>query len=105
MGNCSAKKLRRRATKLTLPVTAASCPLVAQSGTTKSMMPSTSADHPSHIEIPTLTTGTKDSHAPRTLWVEHPMYSQVAYCLYWVPAAKAKPELADVEPFKTVLVR
>jgi phosphoglycolate phosphatase-like HAD superfamily hydrolase len=39
-----------------------------------------------------------------TLWVEHPMYSQVMYCLDRVPAAvKAKPELAKVEPFKTVL--
>ena len=39
-----------------------------------------------------------------TLWVEHPMYSQVTYCLERVPAVvKAKPELQDVEPFKTVL--
>lgn len=39
-----------------------------------------------------------------TLWVEHPMYSQVTYCLERVPAVvKARPELADVEPFKTVL--
>jgi phosphoglycolate phosphatase-like HAD superfamily hydrolase len=39
-----------------------------------------------------------------TLWVEHPMYSQVMYCLDRVPAVvKAKPELAKVEPFKTVL--
>jgi phosphoglycolate phosphatase-like HAD superfamily hydrolase len=39
-----------------------------------------------------------------TLWVEHPMYSQVVYCLERVPAlVKAKPELANVEPFKTVL--
>jgi phosphoserine phosphatase len=39
-----------------------------------------------------------------TLWVEHPMYSQVVYCLERVPAlVKAKPELADVEPFKTVM--
>jgi phosphoserine phosphatase len=39
-----------------------------------------------------------------TLWVEHPMYSQVMYCLERVPAVvKAKPELAKVEPFKTVL--
>ena len=39
-----------------------------------------------------------------TLWVEHPMYSQVVYCLDRVPAlVKAKPELADIEPFKTVL--
>jgi phosphoglycolate phosphatase-like HAD superfamily hydrolase len=39
-----------------------------------------------------------------TLWVEHPMYSQVIYCLDRVPAVvKAKPELAKVEPFKTVM--
>jgi phosphoglycolate phosphatase-like HAD superfamily hydrolase len=39
-----------------------------------------------------------------TLWVEHPMYTQVMYCLERVPAVvKAKPELAKVEPFKTVL--
>jgi len=39
-----------------------------------------------------------------TLWVSHPMYSQVVYCLDRVPAVvKAKPELANVEPFKTVL--
>jgi hypothetical protein len=36
--------------------------------------------------------------------VEHPMYTQVVYCLDRVPAVvKAKPELAKVEPFKTVL--
>ena len=39
-----------------------------------------------------------------TLWVEHPMYSQVIYCLDRVPALVAeKPELRNVEPFKTVL--
>jgi phosphoglycolate phosphatase-like HAD superfamily hydrolase len=39
-----------------------------------------------------------------TLWVEHPMYTQVLYCLERVPAlVKDKPELANVEPFKTVL--
>lgn len=39
-----------------------------------------------------------------TLWVEHPMYAQVMYCLDRVPAlVKEKPELARVEPFKTVL--
>jgi phosphoglycolate phosphatase-like HAD superfamily hydrolase len=39
-----------------------------------------------------------------TLWVEHPMYTQVVYCLERVPAVvKAKPELANVEPFKTVV--
>jgi phosphoglycolate phosphatase-like HAD superfamily hydrolase len=39
-----------------------------------------------------------------TLWVEHPMYTQVMYVLERVPAlVKAKPELANVEPFKTVM--
>jgi phosphoglycolate phosphatase-like HAD superfamily hydrolase len=39
-----------------------------------------------------------------TLWVEQPMYTQVVYCLERVPVVvKAKPELAQVEPFKTVL--
>ena len=39
-----------------------------------------------------------------TLWVSHPMYTQVVYCLERVPAVvKAKPALAKVEPFKTVL--
>jgi hypothetical protein len=39
-----------------------------------------------------------------TLWVEHPMYTQVMYCLDRVPAVvKVKPELANVEPFKTVM--
>ncbi len=62
----------------------------------------------------TTDTGSKDFVPPAeriatfdqdgTLWVEHPMYSQVMYCLERVPAlVKAKPELAKVEPFKTVM--
>src|SRR5271156_7195548 len=39
-----------------------------------------------------------------TLWVEHPIFTQVIYCLDRVPTVvKEKPALADVEPFKTVL--
>jgi hypothetical protein len=39
-----------------------------------------------------------------TLWVEHPIYSQVIYCLDRVPVlAKEKPEIKKIEPFKTVL--
>jgi phosphoglycolate phosphatase-like HAD superfamily hydrolase len=39
-----------------------------------------------------------------TMWVEQPIYSQLMYCLARVgPLVKAKPELAKVEPFKTVL--
>ena len=39
-----------------------------------------------------------------TLWVSHPMYTQVVFVLERVPAlVKAKPELAKVAPFSTVL--
>jgi hypothetical protein len=39
-----------------------------------------------------------------TLWVEHPIYTQIVFSFDRVPAVvKAKPELADQEPFKTVL--
>ena len=39
-----------------------------------------------------------------TTWVEHPIYTQVVYCLDRVPAVvKQKPELKHAGPFKTVL--
>jgi haloacid dehalogenase-like hydrolase len=39
-----------------------------------------------------------------TLWVEHPIYTQVVYCLEHVPGLVAKkPALKNREPFKTVL--
>jgi hypothetical protein len=39
-----------------------------------------------------------------TLWVEHPVYTQVVYCLDRVPVlASEKPELKEREPFKAVL--
>lgn len=39
-----------------------------------------------------------------TLWVEHPVYTQVEFVLARVPAVvKAKPALANEEPFKTVM--
>lgn len=39
-----------------------------------------------------------------TLWVEHPVYTQVVFCLDRVPAlVREKPELANYEPFKIVL--
>jgi phosphoglycolate phosphatase-like HAD superfamily hydrolase len=39
-----------------------------------------------------------------TLWVEHPMYTQMMFCLDRVPLlVEKRPELANVEPFKTVL--
>jgi phosphoserine phosphatase len=41
-----------------------------------------------------------------TLWVEQPIYSQFVYCFDRVPeVVKARPELANVEPFKTVIAR
>lgn len=39
-----------------------------------------------------------------TLWVEHPLYTQVVYCFDDVATlVKEKPELKGREPFKTVL--
>ena len=39
-----------------------------------------------------------------TLWVEHPMYTQVVYCLDRVKAiVRHRPHLKDLAPFKTVL--
>lgn len=39
-----------------------------------------------------------------TTWVEHPIYTQVVYCLERVRVvAEQRPELKNVEPFKTVL--
>lgn len=39
-----------------------------------------------------------------TTWVEQPLYTQLVYCLDRVPAlAREKPELKDVEPFRTIL--
>ena len=39
-----------------------------------------------------------------TLWVEHPLYTQVVYCFDRVPTVvKAKPELANEASFRTVL--
>jgi phosphoserine phosphatase len=39
-----------------------------------------------------------------TTWVEHPIYTQVIYCLDRVPeVTRENPQLATVEPFKTAL--
>jgi phosphoglycolate phosphatase-like HAD superfamily hydrolase len=39
-----------------------------------------------------------------TLWVSHPMFAQVVYCLDRVPAVvRARPALAKLAPFKAVL--
>jgi phosphoglycolate phosphatase-like HAD superfamily hydrolase len=61
----------------------------------------TTQGNPKFVRVPErLATFDQDG----TLWVEHPMYTQVMYCLDSVPRVmKAKPELANVEPFKTVM--
>ena len=61
----------------------------------------TTAGSPKFVPIPErIATFDQDG----TLWVEHPMYTQLTYILERVPAVvKAKPELAGVEPFKTVM--
>src|SRR4029077_14063002 len=39
-----------------------------------------------------------------TLWVEHPIYTQVTYCLDRVSTlVEQKPELKEIAPFETVL--
>jgi hypothetical protein len=39
-----------------------------------------------------------------TLWVEHPVYTQMVFCLDHVPdLVKERPQLKSREPFKTVL--
>lgn len=76
-------------------------------------------DGPAKKAIVTFVKETTDAAGPRfvpaseriatfdqdgTLWVSHPVYAQLVYCLDRVPAVvKARPELARVEPFKTVL--
>ena len=63
--------------------------------------PTTNAASPSFVP-PEARVATFDQDG--TLWVEHPMYTQVVYCLQRVPAVvEKKPELKNVEPFKTVL--
>ena len=90
----------------------------AQTDTRTDLLPSWN-DGPAKQAIVAFVKDTTDQSSPKfvppaeriatfdqdgTLWVEHPMYSQVVYCLDRVPAVvKAKPELASVEPFKTVL--
>jgi phosphoglycolate phosphatase-like HAD superfamily hydrolase len=90
----------------------------AQTATTAGLLPSWN-DGPAKQAIFDFVRATTDQSTPSyvlpedriavfdqdgTLWVEHPMYTQVVYCLERVPAVVAKkPELRNVEPFKTVL--
>jgi len=90
----------------------------AQTATTNDPLPSWN-DGPAKQAIIAFVTETTDQSSPRfvpparriaefdqdgTLWVEHPLYTQVVYCLDRVGVvAKEKPELKDREPFRTVL--
>jgi phosphoglycolate phosphatase-like HAD superfamily hydrolase len=102
-----------------LPALSASLlPASAQTATSGGLLPSWN-DGPAKQAIFDFVRATTDRSSPSyvspedriavfdqdgTLWVEHPMYTQVVYCLERVPAVVAKkPELKDVEPFKTVL--
>jgi hypothetical protein len=117
-----AVKLGRRILISALPVlgaaAAALVPVAAAAQAPSNVLPSWN-DGPAKQAILDFVRTTTDPASPKfvppaeriatfdqdgTLWVEHPMYSQLIYCLDRVPVVvKAKPELATVEPFKTVL--
>lgn len=116
--------LNRRAlvsTLAALPAISApllSIPAVAQTTAAGDALPSWN-DGPAKRAVVDFVSATTDPASPKlvppeeriatfdqdgTLWVEHPVYNQLMYCFDRVPAVvKAKPELAKVEPFKTVL--
>jgi phosphoglycolate phosphatase-like HAD superfamily hydrolase len=94
-------------------------PAVAQAQGTQAVPLASWNDGPAKQAIIDFVRATTDSSGPKfvppeeriatfdqdgTLWVEHPMYTQVVYCLDRVPAVVAqKPELKNRAPFKTVL--
>ena len=108
---------RRRFATLVLG-SAASATLVSPSNAQSDPLPSWN-DGPAKQAIVKFVHATTDAASPNfvpvaeriatfdqdgTLWVEHPIYTQLVYCFDRVPAlVKAKPELAKVEPFRTVL--
>jgi phosphoglycolate phosphatase-like HAD superfamily hydrolase len=118
----SDKKLHRRSTLALLPsfgiVAGVVLPVAAVAQSATAVLPSWN-DGPAKQAILDFVRDTTDSSSKNfvptadriatfdqdgTLWVEQPLYSQLVYCLDRVPAVvKAKPELAKVEPFKTVL--
>ena len=118
----SAAKLERRTLLSLLPalgiMAGAFVPVAAEAQTASGALPSWN-DGPAKQAILDFVRVTTDSASPSfvppperiatfdqdgTLWVEHPMYSQVIYCLDRVPAVvRARPELAKVPAFKTVL--
>src|SRR5271170_7786189 len=97
---------------------AASATLVSPSNAQSDPLPSWN-DGPAKEAIVTFVHATTDVASPSfvplaeriatfdqdgTLWVEHPIYTQLVYCFDRVPdLVKAKPELAKTEPFRTVL--
>ncbi|PNG24752.1 HAD family hydrolase [Methylocella silvestris] len=113
--------LNRRAALAALAVLALSVAPIsatAQTGLAADPLPSWN-DGPAKNAIIDLVKLTTDSASPDfvapeariatfdqdgTTWVEQPVYTQVVYCLERVPAVvEARPELRDVEPFRTVL--
>ena len=108
---------RRRFATLVLG-SAASATLVSPSNAQSDPLPSWN-DGPAKDAIVKFVDATTDAASPDfvplaeriatfdqdgTLWVEHPIYTQLVYCFDRVPElVKAKPELANVEPFRTVL--
>ena len=101
----------------TLSTTLLSSPVAAQT-TTGEPLPSWN-EGPTKQAILDFVRATTDQASPKfvpaedriatfdqdgTLWVEHPIYTQVTYCLDRVSVLAAqKPELKKIEPFKTVL--
>src|SRR5580765_1057590 len=98
-----------------LPVLAAPLlPVPAQAQTTKTGGLPSWNDGPAKQAILDFVRATTDRSSPNfvvpeeriavfdqdgTLWVEHPLYSQLVYCFDRVPAVAAKqPELKDIEP-------
>src|SRR5580658_8757889 len=114
--------LGRRSMLIAATVAAATAATLS-STETKAQTPTTALaswnDGPAKQAILNFVKATTDQASPRfvpqaeriatfdqdgTLWVEHPIYTQVIYCLERVPAVvKQKPQLKDVAPFKTVL--
>jgi phosphoglycolate phosphatase-like HAD superfamily hydrolase len=109
------------ATLTTLPALSGSpiaTPAQAQTATPSGLLPSWN-DGPAKQAIFDFVRATTDRANPNfvppeeriatfdqdgTLWVEHPMYSQMMYCFDRVPVLAAQnPALKNVEPFKTVL--
>jgi phosphoglycolate phosphatase-like HAD superfamily hydrolase len=102
----------------TLSGTLLSASALTQTGTTGDLLPSWN-EGPAKQAIFDFVRATTDRTSPKfvspedriatfdqdgTLWVSHPIYTQVVYCLDRVPAVvEQKPRLKNVEPFKTVL--